>query len=126
MTSERIQRQIDRLLDEAEQALAQLDWSTLRDRSQAVLAVDPENGDALRISPLPREPSMLCQGHHLYGTQPYHRHHFLPPLLLSPLPSPTAGTRSSNFLERAAALFQRHGAKLSLDQVLAKKDILRA
>ena len=43
MASERVQRQMDCLLDEAEQALAQLNWSTLRDRVRAVLAVDPGN-----------------------------------------------------------------------------------
>ena len=47
MASERIQRQIDRLLDEAETAFAQRDWSGLQERSQDALALDPENGDAL-------------------------------------------------------------------------------
>ena len=47
MPSERIQRQIDRLLDEAETAFAQRDWSGLQERSQDALALDPENGDAL-------------------------------------------------------------------------------
>lgn len=47
MPSERIQRQIDRLLDEAEAALAQLDWATVRARAEAALALDPENGDAV-------------------------------------------------------------------------------
>ena len=45
--SERIQRQIDRLLDEAEEALAQFDWEAVRQRTQAVLALDPKNDDAL-------------------------------------------------------------------------------
>lgn len=47
MASERIQRQIDRLLDEAETAFAQRDWSGLQERPQDALALDPENGDAL-------------------------------------------------------------------------------
>jgi class 3 adenylate cyclase len=46
MPSERIQRQIDRLLDEAEAALTRLDWDGLRAQANAVLALDPENADA--------------------------------------------------------------------------------
>jgi len=47
MASERIQRQIDRLLDEAESAFAQRDWTALRERAQDTLILDPENRDAL-------------------------------------------------------------------------------
>ncbi|MDP6454358.1 MAG: serine/threonine-protein kinase, partial [SAR202 cluster bacterium] len=47
MVSERVQRQIERLLDEAEEAVARLDWDTVRARAQAVLAFDPENSDGL-------------------------------------------------------------------------------
>ncbi|HVO25099.1 MAG TPA: protein kinase, partial [Candidatus Margulisiibacteriota bacterium] len=46
MPSERVQRQIDRLLDEAEAAIARLDWQAVRERSNAVLALDPQNADA--------------------------------------------------------------------------------
>ena len=46
MASERLKRQIDRLLDEVEAAVSQLDWLVVRDRTQAVLALDPENADA--------------------------------------------------------------------------------
>lgn len=46
MTSERIQRQIDRLLDEAEEALGRYDWDSVRQSARAVLALDPENTDA--------------------------------------------------------------------------------
>ena len=47
MASERIQRRIDILLDEADQAVAQTDWTVVRDRAQNVLALDPNNGDAI-------------------------------------------------------------------------------
>ena len=47
MTSERVQRRIDRFLDEIEEAIAALDWRVARDRAAAVLALDPENQDAL-------------------------------------------------------------------------------
>jgi len=43
----RFRRQIERLLDEAEEAMRRLDWSTVRDRGEAVLALEPENADAL-------------------------------------------------------------------------------
>ncbi len=46
MASERIQRRIDRLLDQIEDAADQLDWQAVRERSEAVLAYDPENQDA--------------------------------------------------------------------------------
>ena len=41
MASERLKRQIDGLLDEVEAAVSQLDWLVVRDRTQAVLALDP-------------------------------------------------------------------------------------
>ena len=47
MPSERIQRQIDRYLDEAEQAVTSLDWDLVRARAEAVLGLDPNNSDAL-------------------------------------------------------------------------------
>ncbi len=47
MASERFQRQIDRLLDEAEAALSQFDWERVRQCAQAVLAIDPQNDDGL-------------------------------------------------------------------------------
>ena len=47
MASERIQRRIETLLDEADEAVANSDWSVVRDRAQNVLRPDPENQDAL-------------------------------------------------------------------------------
>src|SRR5947209_16588761 len=47
MPTERVQRQIDRLLDEAEQAIAASDWALVQARTAQVLALDPGNGDAL-------------------------------------------------------------------------------
>ena len=46
MVSERVQRQIDHLLDEAEEAAAKQDWATVRDRTRHALTFDPENVDA--------------------------------------------------------------------------------
>src|SRR3990172_9302730 len=46
MLSQRIQRQIDRLLDEADEAAARRDWATARERVEHVLTFDPENVDA--------------------------------------------------------------------------------
>ncbi|HTE86088.1 MAG TPA: AAA family ATPase, partial [Dehalococcoidia bacterium] len=46
MPSERIQRQIDRLLDEAEQAAGGGDWELVLTRSRHVLRLDPDNEDA--------------------------------------------------------------------------------
>ena len=46
MASERVQRQIDRLLDEAENAISGQDWQLVQDCAQAVLGLDPDNIDA--------------------------------------------------------------------------------
>jgi serine/threonine protein kinase/tetratricopeptide (TPR) repeat protein len=46
MPSERIQRKIDSLLDEAESALTRNDWQAAIERAKAVLALDPDNEDA--------------------------------------------------------------------------------
>ncbi|MDP6606345.1 MAG: hypothetical protein QF664_08835 [Dehalococcoidia bacterium] len=43
MSSERVQRQVDRLLDAAEQALAENEWAIVRARCRAVLAIEPGN-----------------------------------------------------------------------------------
>ena len=47
MASERFQRQIERLLDDAETAVFQFDWDRVRQCAQAVLAIDPENSDGV-------------------------------------------------------------------------------
>ena len=49
MPSERIQRQIDRLLDEAEEASAERDWDVVLDRVEHALTFDPANEDALAL-----------------------------------------------------------------------------
>ncbi len=43
----RVQRTIERLLGEAEDAISQSDWAVVRDRAQNVLALDHDNRDAL-------------------------------------------------------------------------------
>ena len=54
MPSERLQRQIDRLLDSAEEAAAKDDWRTMLARAEAVLQVDTENQDALGFAAMAR------------------------------------------------------------------------
>ena len=46
MTTERIQRRIEQLLDQADEAINALDWEIVNARAQAVLAFDPDNQDA--------------------------------------------------------------------------------
>ncbi len=46
MPSERIQRDIDRLLDEAGTAIAEGDWELVKRQANSVLALDPNNVDA--------------------------------------------------------------------------------
>ena len=47
LPSERVHRRIDSLLDEAEQAIATNDWDVVLDRVRSVLALEPENSDAV-------------------------------------------------------------------------------
>ena len=47
MASERLKRQIDRLLDEAQEAITQRKWDLVRERAESVLAIDPGNSDGL-------------------------------------------------------------------------------
>ena len=47
MPSERVQRRIDRLLDQADEALESGDWQDARERATAALRLDPGNEDAL-------------------------------------------------------------------------------
>jgi hypothetical protein len=47
--SERMRRQVDRLLDHAEEAADRADWPVVRDRAEAVLRVEPGNADALAL-----------------------------------------------------------------------------
>ena len=47
IASEPIQRRIEILPDEADQAVVQPDWSVVRDRTQNVLALGPDNSNTL-------------------------------------------------------------------------------
>jgi eukaryotic-like serine/threonine-protein kinase len=44
---DRMRRQVERLLDEAEEAIRQRDWSRVRECAHDVLALDPANADAV-------------------------------------------------------------------------------
>ena len=50
MAMDRIQRRIESLLDEADVALVEGDWSIVLDRSQKVLHLDPDNSEARTFS----------------------------------------------------------------------------
>ena len=47
MLSDRMQRQLDRLLDEAEAAVTKSDWAEVAGKARAAIAIDEENHDAL-------------------------------------------------------------------------------
>ncbi len=49
VASEFVQRQINRLLEEAGEAISQLDWQVVNQRAQAVLALEPENVDGIAL-----------------------------------------------------------------------------
>ena len=47
MPSERVQRRIDSLLDDAEQAIESNDWEVVLERVRSVLTLEPDNADAV-------------------------------------------------------------------------------
>jgi len=47
MPSERIQRPVDRFLDQADEAIANRDWTAAGEHAQSVLRLNPDNSDAL-------------------------------------------------------------------------------
>jgi len=100
MPSERVQRQIDRLLDEAEEAISRYDWEAVREAEHAVLAIDPENADAItylasaETVPLAQPPRLL---HHHNPPRPFLRNpHLLlyPPQKLNAANSPSCSATS--------------------------------
>ncbi len=68
MPSERVQRQIERLLDETEEAISGQDWTLAAEHARSVLRLNPENQDALsylaaseRDSGTPAQPTSPVQ-----------------------------------------------------------------
>ena len=49
MASDRFQRRIERLLDEADEAISRFDWEKVRQCAHAVLAIEPDNSDGLKF-----------------------------------------------------------------------------
>lgn len=47
MASERLSRHIERLLDEADEALTQRRWDVVQERAQDILSIDPENSEGV-------------------------------------------------------------------------------
>ena len=47
MASEGLQRRIERLLDEADDAISKYDWETVSRDAHAALAIDPEHREGL-------------------------------------------------------------------------------
>ena len=93
MGSERVQRQIDRLLDEAEKAFEQREWIVVRDDAQDVLGLDPANQEALTFLNV----AQRALGHHGGDTNLAESVSYTltpaAPSINSLLPSPTAATR---------------------------------
>ena len=49
MASERLQRRLERLLDQAEEAMDRSDWESVRDHAKVALGLDPNNTDAIAL-----------------------------------------------------------------------------
>ena len=61
MASERVQRVIDRLPNEAEQAVSRYDWNSVRQAADTVLDIDPDNSDVITF--LVRAPLEVWESH---------------------------------------------------------------
>ena len=87
MATERIQRRIDRLLDQVEEAADQEDWEIVRRLTQQVLALDQKNADA---------PAFLAAADQALGDSPTEpvaprtASHSAPKPLTAPPTAPTA------------------------------------
>ena len=109
MPSERVQRQIDRLLDEAEAGLAETDWALVRRRSEAVLSLDPENADALSY--------IAAAARGLGGGPPApHSPEVVEPVVV-PLPTRAAPASFGNGRYRVERLLGEGGRKLPQEKI---------
>ena len=76
--SDRFERRIDRLFDQIDEAVDQLNWDFVRDRAQTVLTLDPDNADALRfLASSDRALGGLTQAAAIHSLSP-------PPVVLAP------------------------------------------
>jgi len=142
MPAPRIQRQIDRLLDEAEQAVVGHDWAKVQAIAREVLSLDPENEDARsflaaarrepdsveRASPLPAGPAGEGEGEGApvgAGLKPARPE---PPDRAGETPAPPESQRTDalDHLDLAIAEFREMKMQPSLERALRHKELLRA
>ena len=119
MPSERIQRQIERFLDEAEEAAARSDWEAVNDRAQNVLALDPENSDALTyLSAAERRLDQAASSPPDHGIA-------TPAPTLTPEPSPSRPTSFANGRYKAKSFLGEGGKKqvFHADDNLLDRDV---
>ena len=83
MASDRLQRQIERLLDEADLAITGEDWSTVSSRARSVLAIDPENAEGLAYL------ATADRALDASASQPPTQSTLSPPIV-APIPAPTS------------------------------------
>ncbi len=103
MATDWLQGQINLLLEGAAEAISRYDWADVRQKAQAVLALDPENSDGIGLLAA----ADRAQGGAVAAlTGPVSQPPAIAPPLRpgrpSPPPSPMADTRFSGFLVKAA------------------------
>ena len=99
MPSERIQRRIDSLLDEADEAYARHDWAVAEDRASTALGLAPDNEDAgailAAVARMAGAPTSEATERSLRILAPQAIVRPPRPRLIFPPPSPTAGARAA-------------------------------
>jgi len=136
MASDRRIRRIERLLDDAEEAVSALEWDVVRDRAQAVLAFEPDNVDALDL--LAAAERSLGGGAGSSSVQA----HAIPTVSSSVVAAPgtycdyadalllrnSDGDRAKaiSLVDESSAVAKEVGMKLLMDRVLSRREKLIA
>ena len=90
MATERIQRRIERLLDQIEEAMERLDWESVRSSAQAVLALDAENLEAAAFLGAADQATIVASAQG--NSQPTSQPADAAPATLAPTPLPSQPT----------------------------------
>ena len=120
MASERLSRHIERLLDEADEALTQRRWDVVQERAQDILSIDPENSEGVAF--LAAAERALSSSVAATEGSPLARSSATP----SAPHSPVQPTSFANGRYEVKRLLGELGMRPLMERVLSRRDILKA